>query len=159
MATPPSLLGYEAFVIVRDHEGKYSDVSVNISSTNYTAYLSDTGVGAVYDWITATAALSYGVISKKGVRLLAYDISSSTVSNEAAINTAALLVIGQDTVTGKPWRSHIPSRKSDGTAYTSTRGIVNLTAGSVPTYLTKVASLALSEDGNPVLVQSMKVTK
>jgi hypothetical protein len=156
MATP-ALKKYRATLNLIDHAGKTSRMTWNISSADFAAYLTDTTAGNVRTLIDAAFAETLDNKTGEEVAEIGYVVIAppGVPADENAVNSAKIIVLGRDTVTGSPWKQEIPARNA--AEFTSTKGAVDLTSVHFSTYVTEVNAHALSEDGNAVKISEAKV--
>lgn len=160
MATP-AVVGYRAVRGYVDHANRNSKVQFNISAADWAAYGTDVTAGAVSDVFSGLDALTLDAptLGRASKDFDEPGLSAVAPNNEAAVNSAKLLTLMQDTVTGKKFSQQIPAR--DPSAYSSQRGFVNIATGTrtsqIGAYIAAVEAGVLSEDGNPVVVYQMRV--
>jgi len=152
----PALIKYVAILGFVDHAHKKSRMEWNVSAGNYNAWITDTSAGSIFDLFAAAETLTLDEVASRSVSKVGY-LPQAIVypTDEAAVNSAKLIALGRDTVTGKPWKQEIPARNTS--AYTSVLGNVDLTGTAAANYVTDILGTALSEDGNAVAVSAIKV--
>jgi len=128
-----------------------------ISQDDYTAFKAEKTGSNVEAIIDAFTGLTEDSVVNAGVTETCFDPDLAAIpSDEGAINSAALLVLARDTVTGYATRTVIPARKIS--AYTSVAGIVQITTGSAAdTFKTAYEAHVKSDAGNPVQIVEIKV--
>jgi hypothetical protein len=161
MATP-ARTSIQAIRGYKDHAARNSSIRFNVSSAAATAWATDvTAAGEVLDAFNALDALTVDTASLGRVARYFDDPGITVVvpTSELAVNSAKLLALLQDTVTGKKFSMQIPAR--DATAYVSTRGLVDINAATRTTqidhFFTDVVANMLSEDGNSVSCYEIRV--
>lgn len=157
----PARVSYQAVRGYVDHATRKSSVRFNVSSAAWAAYGTDVTAGDISDMFSALDELSLDVpILGRAAKY--FDEPGLTVSiptDENAVNSAKLLALFQDTVTGKKFSMQIPARNA--AHYTSIRGLVDINLSTrtsqISDFITSVIAAVLSEDGNAVAVYEIRV--
>ncbi len=157
----PAKTGYRAVRGYVDHAARNSKVQFNILSADWTAWGADTSTGTVNAMFTSLDNLSLDTptLGRASKDFDQPGLTSFPPTSEAAVNSAKLLTLFQDTVTGKKFSQQIPARNT--AHYTSIRGFVDIGVGTATTqiadYIAAAEAVVVSEDGNPVIVYQMRV--
>jgi len=156
----PATLRYIARVNFIDHAGKPSHISFYVSSGAYAAWKTDTTAGVIRALFDAYEAESLDVVTSETVEEEA-SVNGTSIppTDEGAVNSAKLLVLLQDDVTGEKYRNYIPARNV--AAFSSIRGQV-ITSGAgvnaaITALITAILAAQLSEDGNALTVTGIRV--
>lgn len=160
MATPATLR-YVARIDFIDHARKVSHIQFYVSSAAYTAWKADTSTGLVRDLMTAYEALSLDTVTNESVEEEAFVPGSNIApTDENAVNSAKLLVLETDNITGEKYRNYIPARNA-ANFEPSTRGEVKIsgtgTNAAITAFVTAFLACQLSEDGNALTVNEIRV--
>ena len=144
-----------------DHANRNSSVRFNIAAGAWAAYGTDTTAGDVHDMFAALDALSLDTpsLGRASKDFDEVGLTSLAPASEAAVNSAKLLVLIQETPGAKKFSMQIPARNPD--AFTSQRGYVDIAAATrsdeITALLSAIASTVLSEDGAGVVVYQIRV--
>lgn len=158
MATPPQK-AYVARIQFVDHAGKPSHITFDVSAADYAAWLTDATAGNIRTLMNTYEAMSLDNVVRESVDEVAFVQGTGAFpASEDAVNSAKLLILEQDVVTGEHYRNYIPARFSGN--FTSVRGQVILGTGGttqVQALVTALEATQKSEDGNALTVNEIRV--